>query len=109
MEPPNDSKRSAIGSGVLPSRPGQRPAGGRVLSKFPRVEDAPRIPKGDERSVGRDEFGAKRARPYYPENPGTQIDRVLRPRTPAMEGPTPAMDRPRILRTKAGRSAIPVG
>ena len=35
---------------------------------------------------------------YYPKNPGPQTDRVVRPRTPAMEGPTPAMDSPRILR-----------
>ena len=35
---------------------------------------------------------------FYPKNPGPQTDRVLRSRIPAMEGPTPAMDSPRILR-----------
>ena len=32
-----------------------------------------------------------------PSTPGPQTDRVLRARTPAMEGPTPAMESPRIL------------
>ena len=36
--------------------------------------------------------------PLFPKNPGPQTDRVLRVRTPAMEGPTPAMESPRILR-----------
>ena len=34
----------------------------------------------------------------YPKNPDPQTHRVLRARTPAMEGPTPAMESPRILR-----------
>ena len=34
----------------------------------------------------------------YPKNPGSQTDRVLRAQTLAMEGPTPAMESPRILR-----------
>ena len=34
----------------------------------------------------------------HPKNPGPQTHRVLRVRTPAMEGPTPAMESPRILR-----------
>ena len=33
-----------------------------------------------------------------PKNPDPQTHRVLRARTPAMEGPTPAMESPRILR-----------
>ena len=35
---------------------------------------------------------------FHPKNPGPQTDRVLRVQAPAMEGPTPAMESPRILR-----------
>ena len=42
-----------------------------------------------------------------PSTPGPQTDRVLRARTPAMEGPTPAMESPRILWVNSGRGSVP--
>ena len=41
-----------------------------------------------------------------PKNPGPQTDRVLRARTPAMEGPTPAMESLTILRVLSRVLAI---
>ena len=65
------------------------------------ISDADRICDRNGRSLP-PEARRSNTRRYiqFPENPDPQTHRVLRARTPAMEGPTPAMESPRILRVE---------